>query len=70
MYDYKRREVDLIMRKNGYKLDHYTGSHAIYKNDKGEHISIGTCKCNGAIMHKLSKRHNLNLQYRGKKRFG
>ncbi len=64
MYDYKRREVDIIMRINGYNLDHYTGSHAIYKNNKGEHISIGTCKCNGAIMHKLSKKHNLNLKYR------
>lgn len=61
MYNYKRREINLIMKNNGYKLDHYTGSHAIYKNDRGQHISIGTCHCNGAIMHKLSKTHNLNL---------
>lgn len=61
MYNYKRREVGLIMKNNGYYLDHYTGSHAIYKNASGQHISIGTCKCNGAIMHKLSKQHNLDL---------
>ena len=61
MYNYKRREVSIIMKNNGYTLDHYTGSHAIYRNDRGEHISIGTCKCNGAIMHKLSKKHNLDL---------
>lgn len=61
MYDYKPREINIIMRNNGYRLDHYTGSHAIYKNDKGEHISIGMCKCNGAIMHRLSKQHNLDL---------
>ena len=61
VYDYKRREVDVIMRNNGWKLHHYTGSHAIYRNDRGQHISIGTCKCNGAIMRKLSKKHNLDL---------
>ena len=49
------------MKNIGFKLHHYTGSHAIYRNDRGEHISIGTCKCNGAIMHKLSKKHNLDL---------
>ena len=68
MYNYKRREVDIIMKNNNYRLDHYTGSHAIYKNDKGEHISIGTCKCNGLIMYNLSKKHNLDLSVKRKKR--
>lgn len=61
MYDYKKREIELIMRKNGWKLHHHTGSHAIYRNARGQHMSIGLCKCNGAIMHKLSKKHNLDL---------
>lgn len=61
MYNYKRREVELIMKNNGYKLHHYTGSHAIYKNESGRHISIGLNKCNGLIMQNLSKKHNLDL---------
>lgn len=64
MYNYKPREVYLIMKNNGFKLDHHTGSHAIFKNDKGEHISIGLCKCNGLIMHKMGKKHNLDLTLR------
>ena len=66
MYNYKKREIGIIMRQNGWKFHHQTGSHAIYRNDRGQHISIGLCNCNGAIMHKLSKKHNLDLQYRGK----
>lgn len=61
MNNYKKREIEVIMRNNGFKLHHYTGSHAIYRNKLGEHVSIGTCKCNAAIMHRLSKEHNLNL---------
>ena len=62
MYNYKDREIGIIMRKNGFKLHHYRGSHAIYRNDHGDHISIGMCKCNGAIMHKLGKKYNLDLK--------
>lgn len=61
MYNYKPREIHRIMKKNGFYLDHYTGSHAIYKNDKGRHISVGLCKCNGMIMRRLIKENNLNL---------
>ena len=64
MYDYKPREVYLIMKNNGFKFARQTGSHAIFYNDKGEHISIGLCKCNGAIMHRMSKKHNLDLSLR------
>ncbi len=61
MYNYKRREVELIMKNNGYKFHHQTGSHAIYRNDRGQHVSIGLNKCNGLIMRNLSKKHNLDL---------
>ena len=61
MYNYKKREIGIIMKNNGYKFHHQTGSHAIYRNDSGQHISIGLNKCNGAIMHNLSKKHNLDL---------
>lgn len=61
MYNYKPREIYIIMKNNGYKLHHHTGSHAIFRNNRGEHISVGLCKCNGAVMHSLSKKHNLDL---------
>lgn len=64
MYNYKEREVYLIMKNNGFKFHHKTGSHAIFKNDKGEHISIGMNNCNGAVMHMMSKKYNLDLSLR------
>ena len=58
---YNKRDIIIILKKNGFVFHHQTGSHAIYKNDKGEHITIGLCKCNKMVMRRLIKEHNLKI---------
>ena len=58
---YNKRDIFLILKKNGFTFHHQTGGHVIYKNDKGEHISIGLCNCNKMIMRRLIKEHNLKV---------
>lgn len=58
---YNKRDIVLILKKNGFIFHHQTGSHAIYKNDKGIHITIGLCNCNKMIMQRLIKEHNLKV---------
>lgn len=64
MYNFKEREIFIIMKNNGFTHHHTSGSHAIFKNNKGQHVSIGLCSGNGAIMHRLSKQYNLDLSLR------
>ena len=59
MSTFNKREICIILKNNGWKFHHQTGGHAIYKNDKGEHITIGLCKCNKMIMQRLIKQYNL-----------
>lgn len=58
---YNKRDIILILKNNGFIFHHQTGGHAIYKNCKGEHISIGLCNCNKMIMRRLIKEHNLKV---------
>lgn len=61
MRTFNKREIEKILKKNGWRLHHFTGSHAIYKNENGEHITIGLCKCNKMIMQRLIKQHQLSV---------
>lgn len=58
---YNKRDMEQILKDNGWELDHQSGSHKIYKNDKGEHISIGCCSYNSMIFRRLAKENNLVL---------
>ena len=53
------KEIKRILKNNGFVYHHQKGSHEIYKNCKGEHISIRFCKCNSMIMLRLIKQYNL-----------
>lgn len=59
MRTFNKRELQVILRNNGWTLHHTKGSHEIYKNDKGEHIAIGICKCNKMITQRLIKQYAL-----------
>lgn len=58
---YNKRDIQRILRNNGWTLHHCKGSHQIYKNENGEHLTIGTCKCNKMIMQRLIKQYNLKV---------
>ena len=59
MCTYNKRDIQRILKNNGWILHHFKGSHAIYKNDEGKHITIGMCKCNKMVMQRLIKENNL-----------
>lgn len=60
MKTYNRREIEKIILKNGYKLDHCTGAHCVYKKDgMSKTLSISYNKCNRMIFQRLVKEFNL-----------
>ena len=56
---YNERDMKRILRKNGWALHRSNGSHLIYKNAKGEHLTIGICKCNKMVFQRLIKEYKL-----------
>ena len=57
---YNKREVHKILKKNGWNIERYNGSHAIYKKGS-ETLTIGLSKCNKMILQRLVKQHNIVL---------
>lgn len=57
---YNRREIQKILRKNGWLLERHTGGHAIYKKGT-ETLTIGLTKCNKMILQRLIKQYNILL---------
>lgn len=60
MKTYNRREVERIILKNGWKLDHCTGGHSIYKkNGTKKTLTIAYNKCNRMVVQRLIKEFKL-----------
>lgn len=58
MRQYTSREFIKIVEKNGFHYSRHNGSHAIYINDDGRHISIPrNLEC--VIARRLIKENNL-----------
>ena len=58
MRQYTSREFIKIVEKNGFHYIRHSGSHAIYVNDDGRHISIPrNLEC--VIARRLIKENNL-----------
>ena len=56
MKTYNRREVERIILKNGWELDHCTGGHSIYKKEGVKKtLSIAYKKCNRMVVQRLIK---------------
>lgn len=56
---YNKRDIERILRKNGWTFHHQKGSHLIYRNERGQHLTIGCCKYNKMIMQRLIKEYDL-----------
>ena len=55
-----RREIEKMLKKNGWVFCRQTGGHAIYK--KGDDtLAIGLSNCNKMITQRLIKTYNLAL---------
>jgi predicted RNA binding protein YcfA (HicA-like mRNA interferase family) len=60
MRQYTSREFIKIVEKNGFHYRRHSGSHAIYVNDDGRHISIPrNLEC--VIARRLIKENNLKI---------
>ena len=60
MKQYKTREFTRIVQNNGFKYNRTSGSHFIYTNEKGKHISIPK-KLECVIARRLIKENNLRI---------
>lgn len=58
---YSRREIEKILKYNGWHLARQNGSHKIYMNDEGHHVTIGSCSYNSMIFQRLIKENNMNI---------
>lgn len=65
MKQYTLREFIRALKFNGFHYDRHSGSHAIYMNDKGKHISVPhQLKC--VIALRLIKENNLVINAKEK----
>lgn len=58
MRQYTKKQFIKIVEKNGYYYSRNNGSHSIYVNDDGRHISI-PLSMNMCITRRLIKENNL-----------
>ena len=66
MRQYTSREFIKIVKFNGFYYNRHNGDHAIYVNDKGNHISI-TKNLESVIARRLIKENNLEVNIRRRK---
>ena len=67
MRQYTLRKFIKILESNGYYYDRSRGSHSIYINDRGRHISISkNLEC--VIALRLIKENNLDINLKRKGR--
>lgn len=60
------RECASILRFNGFEFKHQKGSHAIWKNTNGRHISISVTHVNACVWQRLVKENNLDERIKKK----
>lgn len=58
---YNPREIERLLKKNGWFLTRQSGSHKIYTNNMGEHVTIKMCNVNPMIFRRLVKENKFNV---------
>lgn len=60
MKEIKKIEVQRILRKNGFTLDHISGSHHIYRRGDGETLTVPLARSvNGKLWQGICRQHNI-----------
>ena len=67
MRQYTQTEFIRIMQRSGFLYNRCNGSHLIYINNKGRHISVPH-KLNSTIARRLIKENNLDINIKNKKK--
>lgn len=65
MRQYTHKEFIRIVENNGFRFNRSSGSHCIYTNNKGKHISI-PYRLECVIARRLIKENNLNTNLKRK----
>ena len=60
MKQYTQTEFIRIVKRNGFLYKRHSGDHAIYINNKGNHISV-PLRIKAVIARRLIKENNLNI---------
>ena len=55
---YTFKDMQRKLRKNGYELDHIKGSHYVYKNNKGNVVTINL-RLNPMVAKRLIRENHL-----------
>lgn len=58
MERWSKRDIQKILKNNGWKLNRCSGSHKIYINDLRQHMSV-PASYNNVIMLRLFKQYNI-----------
>lgn len=58
MERWSKRDVQKILKNNGWKLNRCSGSHKIYTNDLQQHMSV-PASYNNVIIMRLFKQYNI-----------
>ena len=58
---WKHNEFEKILKKNGFLYDRSKGSHSIFTNGDGSHISVPK-SMNAVIIERLIKENNLIIK--------
>ena len=58
MFQYSKREFDKVLRQNGFHYVRNSGSHSIYINGRGRHISVPP-SMNMCVIRRLIRENNL-----------
>lgn len=68
MRQYTSREFVKIVEKNGFQYKRHSGSHAIYMDVNGRHMSIPKKNLECVIARRLIKENNLVTDIKKKKK--
>ena len=58
---YDKMDIRRMLRRNGYFPHHQTGSHVIYRNKDGRHLTIRVSNQNKMVLQRLIKEYNLKV---------
>ena len=56
---YSNKDIQRILRKNGFAFQRQTGSHSIYTNETGKHMTVRFSNCNKMVWQRMIKEYNL-----------
>ena len=56
---YSTREIKKILRNNGFVECRQTGSHVIYTDANGRHMTVRFTKCNKMVWQRMIKEYSL-----------